>query len=659
MWKSVFSPRTYLPAMLCGMAVFLICISRKVDAQGIAGAGKADSAAIKKTLLEAQTMMKRSELERGRSLFEQAYIQSRDIQYLNGVCNALIGLSYYEFYNGKYGKALDLLNEAEQTNSDVRNNGYASLIENRRGNIYDRMGIYEKAAHHYLKGLNLAEQTQGGYKGNAYANLASVFQQAGNYASALHYADLAEKEILKKGDSIALAGLFINKGTLYFVMNGEKDGSPQAIAYTQQALAIAKKMHLDEVMSNALANLAGYEMKAGKPDFQKALSYLNQALNVENAASFSNIMCLSNIADCYFHIKQFDKAEPILHQALELAKQTNSNQGLLEVYNTFANGFKLKGDFRKATEYMERYMQMKDSVQGEKVSNKINALQFEYETAQKDNELIKKELEISRQQGTIQRKNMQGYGLVSGGILLGIFSLVYYRNRQRIQKQQSQITAWRASMDGEENERNRLARELHDNIGGSLSTVKMWLGTIQKQHSELSEERDFNEAIHLLDNTLQEVRNTAHHLMPELLLRHGLAEAVRIFCLNIQKAAHIQIEYQYFGYIGELEKGMELMIYRTLQELVQNVAKHSGADAAVVQLSRHDDILSITVEDNGRGMPDADMPQPDGMGLAGIRRNIGNLKGQFSIRSEKGNGTTVYIEISVKESRDRLTGKRI
>src|SRR5690606_761835 len=122
-------------------------------------------------------------------------------------------------------------------------------------------------------------------------------------------------------------------------------------------------------------------------------------------------------------------------------------------------------------------------------------------------------------------------------------------------------------------------------------------------------------------------------------------EAVRIFCLNVQKATGIEFQLHYFGFIGNLRKEMELIIYRTIQELVQNIAKHSEAGSAIVQLSHHENKLSITIEDNGKGF-DTGSAIGNGMGLQNVQTTIEHLGGQFSITSEPDNGTAIEIELN-------------
>jgi two-component system NarL family sensor kinase len=361
------------------------------------------------------------------------------------------------------------------------------------------------------------------------------------------------------------------------------------------------------------------------------------------------VIILLNKGWAYLGLGQYANASVVLKQAESEAQRVAP--GLLpDAYDALSRLSKKKQNYQEALEYFELKTETENKMFGKATVQKVEQLERDFINAKKEHESTKKELLISRQSEIIRRKNLQTYGILSGSIVLGLIAFILFKNQQRIQKQKSEIIAWKSMVSGEENERARIAHELHDNICGSLSTAKVWLSALQQRPDRSAEERDYEEVLALLDHTLQELRSTAHNLMPELLLSHGLAEAVRLFCNNIQRTGLFKIEYQYIGYIGALDKKLELMIYRILQELIHNIVKHAHPTFVLVQLSCHGDILSATIEDNGCGMDMNKLKYAQGMGLQNIRRSINHLKGQFSFRSEPGSGTAVYFEIATKNN---------
>ena len=197
-------------------------------------------------------------------------------------------------------------------------------------------------------------------------------------------------------------------------------------------------------------------------------------------------------------------------------------------------------------------------------------------------------------------------------------------------------------MQGEEKERNRIAKDLHDGIAGMLVAVKMHLNALIDERKELKELEHTGKIITLLDDAYGEVRKTSHNLMPEVLLKHGLDEALKRYCHNISSQNKLIVEYDSWGNIKRFKSSFELSIYRIIQELVTNIIKHSKASRALVQISVQDHILSVDIEDNGIGMESE--ASVDGMGLHSLERKIKTMDGKLHTISSSNAGFGVYME---------------
>jgi signal transduction histidine kinase len=580
--------------------------------------------------------------------FQLALKESKQIRFYRGMVISTLGIGGYYYHSGEYEKAIETNKQAYIYAEQMGNDQCRSQIENNMAIAYSGLGDYELALQHYLTALKYADKdTSRMAKAALQLNIGDLLIRSRKDSMALSYLEQAENLGKERNHPYLLGMVSINKGVAYNNLGALLKGK----AYLLKARDIAADNGFFTMEEQALLHLATNSREAG--DIKEALQYTEDGLKVNSIQHAVKMGLLLQKGLSYFELKEYDKAETSLLSALDSSKSAGNSvradrATLSDLYQALAKTYRAQGRFDKAIEYYEAYYTIKDSIFKSTFNGKVDRLQQDFEAASKNNELIKKELLISQQKATIQKKNIVTCGIILLSLLSGSFLFMHFRTRQRMQKQENEIATWRASMDGEEKERTRLARQLHDSIGGSLSTVQMWFGTLQKRHREIGSSGDYGEAMQLLGSTLAEVRETAHHLMPELLLRHGLTEAVRIFCNTVQKAGHLKIEYQYYGYIGQLNSSLELIIYRHIQELLQNVVKHADASFALVQLSRHDNILSVTVEDNGRGMDEVVLNSP-GMGLQNIKRNINNMTGQFSINSSKGKGCTVYFEINVDE----------
>lgn len=194
-------------------------------------------------------------------------------------------------------------------------------------------------------------------------------------------------------------------------------------------------------------------------------------------------------------------------------------------------------------------------------------------------------------------------------------------------------------MNAEEKERSRIARDLHDGVCGTLAAVKMHLSAVQAQHP-FGESADFRQALQLLDEVSNEVRKTAHSLMPEVLQNYGLDEALHHYCQNLAPCCTARINYYRAGQPLRFEPGFELATYRITQELMHNAIRHARAQQVLVQLDLQDDLV-LTIEDDGVGFKQEQLSP--GSGLDNLQQHVNSLGGAICWESQEGEGTAVTI----------------
>jgi signal transduction histidine kinase len=302
-------------------------------------------------------------------------------------------------------------------------------------------------------------------------------------------------------------------------------------------------------------------------------------------------------------------------------------------------------------------MSLKDSIHNLQTEKHILELETKYQT-----EKHKKEIEILKAQK--KQRNIFIYSLIAIFIVSGIAISFIYRNihikriiaeqtielsQQKIIKleKERQLSATHAVLQGEETERNRLARDLHDGLGGLLSGVKMKLSTM-KGNFVLSQENvdQFDHTIDLLDNSIKELRRVAHNMMPESLVKFGLKDALQDFCSQIDSKAN-KINFQFYGEGNRLESSIEIAVYRIAQELINNSMKHAGASEILVQLVQEGPRVHLTVQDNGKGFDPNMIVSIKSAGLRNIRARVESFNGSLDIVSEPGKGTEVSVEFSI------------
>lgn len=212
-----------------------------------------------------------------------------------------------------------------------------------------------------------------------------------------------------------------------------------------------------------------------------------------------------------------------------------------------------------------------------------------------------------------------------------------------------QETAIRAVMEAEENERQRIAKDLHDGVGQMMSAAKMNLSAFESELRFNTEEqrKSFEKVISLVDESCREVRTVSHIMMPNALLKNNLGDAIREFTGKLNQK-NLRVVVYTEGLDQRLDSNIETMLYRVVQECVNNTIKHAGASTLDISLIRDKDGISGTIEDNGKGYDSSDPEKLKGIGIKNISSRIDYLKGTVDFDSAPGRGTVVALHIPLE-----------
>lgn len=356
-----------------------------------------------------------------------------------------------------------------------------------------------------------------------------------------------------------------------------------------------------------------------------------------------------------FKLKNYEKAKANLEYLLEktpfIVDQKNYYNKLSEVYNATKN-------YDKAYFYANKSNRINDSLNDTKFKSEIVELEAKYKKAENEKKinLLQSQNEKAALLVNNNRLNTILFAVLSVLLFLIVLFLWILNNNQKklsIQKEinheqeltsledQQKLSVSNALIEGEEVERKRIARDLHDGLGSMLSGLKIHLKLAEKENALSAAEVN-----NLLDKSIKELRNISQNLMPESLLKLSLEHALRDLCMA-NSNAKTQIEFQYLIQKPNLPKNYEIVIYRIIQELLNNALKYAEASLILVSCSQNKDTFFITVEDNGVGFDIMDKNN-NGMGLRNIKNRVEILKGKLEIESEVNKGTSAYIELKVK-----------
>ncbi|MGZ4042427.1 MAG: tetratricopeptide repeat-containing sensor histidine kinase [Bacteroidia bacterium] len=410
-------------------------------------------------------------------------------------------------------------------------------------------------------------------------------------------------------------------------------------------------------------NLGGLYVLKGETG--KAITYLEKAMNSfkinENIVGQGAIA--NNLGELYVKLGNNKKALENYSLARQLYNISGDDDNLENLYSNLSNYYENLGDFKTAYQYSDSLIVLKDTLHGRMLDEKIAELQTKFDFEKKNLLIANQKDEIIIKEEQNQLKNTIIISILIVSVLLGLSGLLFYQRKRLKQKEilnqeriKQQELRSKAILQAEENERTRIARELHDGIGQQLSAAKLNLDALAN-NLKLNKPEDsllFKNVLDLMDESVKEVRQVSHSMMPNTLLKTGLASALREFINRISGAGGLKINLGIIGLNERLDQMTEQILFRVLQEIVNNIIKHSGATEVTIQLIRAEEELTLMIEDNGVGFNAAEKLKDEsgGIGLKNIKSRIEFLNGHINFDSFPGKGTTISIEVPLGKSHE-------
>lgn len=355
---------------------------------------------------------------------------------------------------------------------------------------------------------------------------------------------------------------------------------------------------------------------------------------------------------------RWDDAEHYLNQAAMYVQMNEMPEleTLIRLMEALALVAEKKGDYQSALEYYKKYVSYYEQRFDKEKMALGKELEVKYAT-----ELNEQKMVLLEEQVAHRKKLNLIYILLSATTFIAlVFLFLAYRQRSKTLKQQQRlhdmeldnikqehkISLLSAMIDGQENERARIARDLHDGLGGLLSGIKIELsGGIALPATENTQKLIRN-GLHRIDQAVDELRRISRNMMPEILLRYGLDEALKEYCQSLKRSG-VNITCQVFNYQNDLSKNKQVVVYRIAQELINNAIKYAKPSHILVELRQADNSLSLTVEDNGIGFDIKLARQKKGSGLQNIEARAVFLNGTLQIDSTREAGTSTVLNCPV------------
>ena len=555
-----------------------------------------------------------------------------------------------DFINiGKYKKGLQeakiALNDYILLNNKIKISYCYFLI----GKAEFDLDHIDSAMAHFVKGIESIQNIECAERALLYDCMGKLVFLSGEDTKALYYHLQAETIIKKYRDTTERIYNLTCLADDYIVLNKNQEAYSKTKELVHLALLTKKPYHLAMAWNYAcyifqIQNKIDSSIWAGN----EALKYST----ISGNSTFYRKACV-NLSRTYDKINDQHSRVYILEKGLKnLQSLPDTTVDLDNFLIALADGYYKLKEYKLAFDYYTAYTRFAEKEETIKAFTNIQTLELKYRSSEKEKQLTEQKLQLVNKDLQLQRNKTVFYIITAAFLLLlFLFAIVYlnnlYKRKEHFRqlkavRQQKEIDFLEALMQGEEKERNRIAKDLHDGIAGMLVGVKMQLNALMDVRKELKELEQTEKMVALLDDAYNEVRKTSHNLMPEVLLKHGLDEALKRYCHNISSQNKLIVEYDSWGDIKRYKSSFELSIYRIIQELVTNIIKHSKATRALVQISVQDHILSVDIEDNGIGLETE--TNADGMGLHSLERKIKTMDGKLHTISSTNSGFGIYME---------------
>lgn len=474
------------------------------------------------------------------------------------------------------------------------------------------------------------------------SNIAMVYNDMHNPARSAEYSQQALGMFRAAADTNGIASTLLGMTEYYFSISD----TAAVFSTIEEEIRLYRALKKPFMEAYAMSNLADALMDY-RSDYHGALSCLHEALAMCDTTSANRVIhvnILRKIARAYLFL---DKPERALGYGLQAVAATDTANSVTVMYNELLLLYIYieLNDSERAAASLERYRGLSDRMHAAGIEQAVADMQVRYETLEKENRI----LVLTRQQQKTRRLIIFMAASFAVAMFIALLLLRSWRDRRRLAEQKLRLVASESVIEGAERERRRMARDLHDGLGGLLTGLRFSLNSVKGSYETTTSAADeFSRALDLLDESIGELRRVARNMMPEALMRMGLNAALDDYCASLAGDGSTVITFSSYGGVFAMPARYEASLYRIAQELVNNAVRHSGATEVTVQVVYDRPRVHLTVGDNGCGFDVA--ARVEGTGLAGIRSRCESLGGTFSIDTAPGSGTEISAGFEVDEN---------
>ncbi|RPE00162.1 tetratricopeptide repeat-containing sensor histidine kinase [Aureibaculum marinum] len=515
-----------------------------------------------------------------------------------------------------------------------------------KARLYYETDQHKESLSLLLKGFTeLSDMPQYRFLHLQYAKyLAFMFREADNYNKSIYYYKNVLESSLLLNDTTTILDAYLSLGKNYY--NKKKNDS--AVYYFTKMLSYPVNDKTENYISFSYNNLG---IIASLSNLQLAEDYYQKSFSIKEKQkdTVGLATAIMNLGGVYYEKEQFQLAKENYFEAYQAVKELNSERAIkvkeYALYNLAYTNEEL-GDYEKAYKYLEQATNLTNTINEANVAENISEIEAKYNAA-------KQGQKIEEEKSLRLRAQILFYGSALALLAFIVLGYIYYRNYRLKQKSkieqlenETQTRIINATIDAKEKERKTISEILHNSVSALLSSANLHLQATKSQ-LKTNVPQEISKAQSIVNEASVKIRDLSHELISSVLLKFGLAFAVHDIC---QKYSNSKITLQSDDKnIIRYDPDFEIKIYNIIEELINNILKHSKATNATIMLvHREDNKLSIRLSDDGVGFDIRTIKNKDGLGLSHINARVKVMKGLFNVVSSKGKGTSVFILVPIQ-----------
>lgn len=594
------------------------------------------------------------DINKAEKIVNEAIAQAKKMNYQRGIATGYNHLGVVYDIKGKtdsamlyYKMALPIARSLQETITE------ASILNN-IGLLHWNFGNLDSAVFYYLESARVFEITNTKIGlANTYNNIGLVYHDLKQYRKSIDYTflSISYRQILE--DLYGLGAALGNLANTYEQM--EMLDSSQY--YLDSSINIKTKINDNYGLGLAYMNKGMLMSKLNNLPEAEKMYFKSIQLKTKSDDQLGLSMNYYGLANIYNKQSKFPKALEFAEKSLDISIKLNAKKRIEAAYIVFSGIYENMGNFKDALIFNKKADSLRALIQQEDINEQVAQAEQKYQSEKKDRTIQaleqEKQIEIlEKEKAFAERKTYLVGGIFAVLAVLGIWYLVRAKekNQQKIKLERAikeqQLEQFGAVILAEEMERKRIAQELHDGLGQILSTARLNVSCLEDaQIEDIEDRKSLKIGLELIDDACSEVRNISHNMMPNALIKRGFIEALRELVVKINAAHKIHVTFE-GDFQNTLSESLEVAIYRILQEITNNILKHSQAENLQIGVSQNQNQLHIKIEEDGKGFnPEEVMQNSTGIGWKNIQARLQMLKAKMEVKSEVGAGSLVEIFI--------------